>query len=263
MSAPLHDSASPFLRAAVEAAMAAQPGIMALYESGVAVDFKADDSPVTAADIAAEETIVATLKERFPDHGFYGEELGQSNLDADYLWLIDPIDGTKSFVRGCPFFSTQIALMHKGELILGVSNTPAYGELAYAERGAGAWINGKPIQVNPAPSLSRAVLSTGNVGSLAAEPKKWSTLGALMQQVHRHRGYGDFVHYHLLASGGIDLVVESDVNILDVAALSVIVQEAGGCMTELDGSALNLETRTVLAASNDVLHSTVLSQFND
>ena len=263
MSAPLHDSASPFLQAAVDAAMAAQPGIMALYESGVAVDFKADDSPVTAADIAAEETIVATLKERFPDHGFYGEELGQSNLDADYLWLIDPIDGTKSFVRGCPFFSTQIALMYKGELILGVSNTPAYGELAFAERGAGAWVNGKPIAVNPAPSLSRAVLSIGNVGSLAAEPNKWTALGSLMQQVHRHRGYGDFVHYHLLASGGIDLVVESDVNILDVAALSVIVQEAGGSMTELDGSPLNLETRTVLAASNETLHNTVLQQLND
>lgn len=263
MSVQLHESASAFLRAAVDAALAAQAGIMALYESGVAVDFKADDSPVTAADIAAEETIVATLKERFPEHGFYGEELGQSNLDAEYLWLIDPIDGTKSFVRGCPFFSTQIALMHRGKLILGVSNTPAYGELAYAEAGAGAWLNGRSIHVNPAPSLGRAVLSTGNVGSLAAQPERWSALGELMQQVHRHRGYGDFVHYHLLASGGIDLVVESDVNILDVAALSVIVQEAGGVFSELDGSSLSLETRTVLAASTQALHHAVLQQLND
>lgn len=254
MSLTLHDSASPFLRAAVDAALAAQPGILALYESGVAVDFKADDSPVTAADIAAEEAIVATLKARFPDHGFYGEELGQSNLEAEYLWLIDPIDGTKSFVRGCPFFSTQIALMHRGELVLGVSNTPAYGELAYAEAGQGAWINGRSIAVNPAPTLARAILSTGNVGSLAADAGRWAALGGLMQQVHRHRGYGDFVHYHLLASGGIDLVVESDVNILDVAALSVIVREAGGCMTELDGGPLNLDTRTVLAASDEALY---------
>jgi len=262
MSLVPNDNASPFLKAAVDAALAAQPGILALYESGVAVDFKADDSPVTAADVAAEETIVATLKARFPDHGFYGEELGQSNLDAEYLWLIDPIDGTKSFVRGCPFFSTQIALMHKGELILGVSNTPAYGELAWAEKGAGAYMNGKQVKVKPAPGLSRAVLSIGNVGSLAANAERWSALGQLMQQVHRHRGYGDFVHYHLLAAGGIDLVVESDVNILDVAALAVIVREAGGEMTELDGAPLNLETRTVLAASNTALHSTVLKQLN-
>lgn len=260
MSVALNNDASPFLRAAVDAVLAAQPGIMALYESGVAVDFKEDDSPVTAADVAAEETIVATLKQRFPDHGFYGEELGQSNLDAEYLWLIDPIDGTKSFVRGCPFFSTQIALMHKGELIIGVSNTPAYGELAWAEKGKGAWVNGKAVKVDPAAALNRAVLSIGNVGSLAAEPKRWSALGSLMQQVHRHRGYGDFVHYHLLASGAIDLVVESDVNILDVAALSVIVTEAGGCMTELDGSALDLDTRTVLAASQQQLHDTVLQR---
>ncbi len=262
MQAVLPESASPFLRAAVDAAQAAQSGILALYNSGVAVDFKADDSPVTAADIAAEEIIVATLKDRFPNHGFYGEELGQSNLDAEYLWLIDPIDGTKSFVRGCPFFSTQIALMHNGELIVGVSNTPAYGELAWAEKGQGAFINGKAVHVNPQQSLTRSILSIGNVGSLAASAKRWSALGELMQQVHRHRGYGDFVHYHLLASGGVDLVVESDVNILDIAALAVIVREAGGLITELDGSNLSLETRTVLAASNAELRDTVLGQLN-
>lgn len=260
MSVALHAGASPFLHAAVEAALAAQPGIMALFESGVAVDYKADDSPVTAADIAAEEIIVATLNARFPEHGFYGEELGQSNLDAEYLWLIDPIDGTKSFVRGCPFFSTQIALMHQGELILGVSNTPAYGELAWAERDGGAWVNGERVSVTATANMARAILSIGNVGSLSAEPARWAALGELMREVHRHRGYGDFVSYHLLASGGIDLVVESDVNILDIAALAVIVREAGGVMTELDGGALNLETRTVLAASEASLHARVLQQ---
>lgn len=262
MSELLDEGASDFLRAAIDAALAAQPGILSLYENGVDVDFKSDDSPVTAADVAAEQIIVETLKTRFPDHGFYGEELGQSNLDAEYLWLIDPIDGTKSFVRGCAFFSTQIALMHRGELVLGVSNTPAYGELAWAERGCGAWINGKRIKVDAGQMLSRAVLSFGNVGSLAADPDRWAALGALMREVHRHRGYGDFVHYHLLAAGGLDLVVESDVNILDVAALSVIVSEAGGLMTELDGAPLTLDTRSVLASSNEELHRTVLQKLN-
>ncbi len=256
----LPPGASPFLHAAVAAVQAAQPGIMTLYESGVAVDFKADDSPVTAADIAAEEVIVETLKSQFPEHGFYGEELGQSNLDAEYLWLIDPIDGTKSFVRGCPFFSTQIALMHRGELVLGVSNTPAYGELACAEKGGGAWVKGRRVGVTKTESLTRAVLSIGNVGTLSANTAQWDALGNLMRQVHRHRGYGDFVHYHLLASGGVDLVVESDVSILDIAALSVIVAEAGGVMTALDGSALNLETRSVLAASTESLYADVLQQ---
>ncbi len=125
------------LQAALDAAEAAAVVIRSLYQRNLSVHIKADASPVTEADVRAEEAIRAILTGSFPSYGFYGEETGQHALDAENLWLVDPIDGTKSFVRECPFFSTQIALMRKGRLVLGVSSAPAYGELAWAEEGAG------------------------------------------------------------------------------------------------------------------------------
>jgi len=247
---------SPQLQAALDAAQAAAEIIRALYQRNLAVQVKADRSPVTEADVRAEEAIRAILTARFPDYGFYGEETGRSRVDAENLWLVDPIDGTKSFVRECPFFSTQIALMRRGRLVLGVSSAPVYGELAWAEDGRGAFLNGQPIRVSATQELGSAIVSSGNLKTLAASPQRWSKLARLIGQVSRIRGYGDFVHYHLLARGSLDVVVESDVNILDIAALVVIVREAGGTFTNLDGGEIGLDTTTVLA-TNGRLHEIV------
>lgn len=246
---------SKFLTVALEAAKAAQEVINKYYLGQFDIEIKDDQSPVTIADVETEKTIQSIILGAFPDHGFYGEETGKVNEDADYNWLIDPIDGTKSFVRQYPFFSTQIALMYKGELIMGVSNAPAFGEMAWAEKGAGAWLNGEKISVSDIDELSKSTLSLGNIATLAGSDR-WNKTGELIQQVHRIRGYGDFYHYHLLASGKIDIVVESDVNILDIAALSVIVTEAGGIFTDLEGGTLTLDTTSVLA-SNGKLQATV------
>lgn len=243
------------LQAALDAAEAAAVVIRSLYQRNLAVHTKADASPVTEADVRAEEAIRAILTERFPDHGFYGEETGQHAPEADNLWLVDPIDGTKSFVRECPFFSTQIALMRKGRLVLGVSSAPAYGELAWAEAGAGAFLNGRRIHVSQVSQLSGAIVSTGNLKTMARSPQ-WAKLGDLIGRISRIRGYGDFVHYHLLARGSLDVAIESDVNILDIAALTVIVREAGGVFTDLSGGEVGLSTTTVLA-TNGVLHGPV------
>jgi histidinol-phosphatase len=251
-------SRSPQLLAALEAARAADAVIAPLYRSNLAVEIKSDRSPVTEADRRAEAAIHAVLSRHFPDYGFYGEETGQHAMQAGSVWLVDPLDGTKSFVRDTPFFSTQIALLRRGELVLGVSSACACGELAWAERGGGAWLNGQRIQVSTQSRLSEAILSTGNLKSLAARPQ-WQNLGALVQQVNRVRGYGDFVHYHLLARGALDVVVESDVNILDIAALSVLVEEAGGRFTDLSGRAVGLATTSVLA-TNSLLHDVVREQ---
>lgn len=238
------------LNTAVEAARAAEAVIRHYYGAGVEVMHKDDASPVTAADIESEREIKRVLGKSFPDHGFYGEEFGRDTSDSDYLWLIDPIDGTKSFVRGYPFFSTQIALMYRGELVLGVSNAPLFGggELACAAKGAGATLNGEPIRVSGLDDLAESTLSLGNIAGLAASPA-WPGTGELVGRVHRIRGYGDFYHYHLLASGRIDVVLESDLNILDIAALAVIVREAGGDITSLGGAAIGLETTSILATN--------------
>lgn len=248
---------SPELTAALDAAEAAADVIQQLYRRNIAITIKADRSPVTEADVQAEQAIKSILSERFPSYGFYGEETGQSAMDADNVWLVDPIDGTKSFVRDCPFFSTQIALMREGRLVLGVSSASAYGELAWAEEGSGAFLDGKRIHVSAVKELSGTILSTGNLKTLAADPAGWARYGKLVGGVNRLRGYGDFLHYHLLARGSLDVVLESDVNILDIAALTVIVREAGGTFTQLDGGDVNLKTTTVLA-SNGPLHAEVL-----
>jgi histidinol-phosphatase len=158
-------------------------------------------------------------------------------------------------VRECPFFSTQIALMRKGRLVLGVSSAPAYGELAWAEEGVGAFLNGRRIHVSQVSQLSGAIVSTGNLKTMTRSGQ-WAKLGELIGRVSRIRGYGDFVHYHLLARGSLDVVIESDVNILDIAALTVIVREAGGVFTDLNGGEVGLATTTVLA-TNGVLHGAV------
>ena len=243
------------LQAARDAAEAAAVVIRSLYQKNLQITTKADATPVTEADVRAEEAIRSVLMERFPGYGFYGEETGQHAIDAENVWLVDPIDGTKSFVRQTPFFSTQIALMRAGRFVLGVSSAPAYGELAWAEEGGGAFMNDKPIRVSSVSDLAGSILSTGNLKSLARSPA-WGRFGALIGRVSRVRGYGDFVHYHLLARGALDVVIESDVHILDIAALTVIVREAGGTFTDLRGGAVTLDTTTVLA-TNGALHGIV------
>jgi histidinol-phosphatase len=246
-------SYSPYLETALEAARAAAEVIRRYYQRNAAVTIKADKSPVTEADVEAEKVIRSVIETRFPTHGFFGEETGASELDAEFLWLVDPIDGTKAFVREYPMFSTQIALMHQGRLVIGVSSAPVYGELAYGEIGRGAWLNDRPISVSRVSSIEEAALSTGNLKTLAAGPQ-WAALGRVVTRLNRIRGYGDFLHYHLLASGRIDAVVESDVNILDVGACAVIVEAAGGRFTDLEGRPLGLGSTSVLA-TNGPLHA--------
>jgi histidinol-phosphatase len=248
---------SPELKAALDAAEQAAGIARALFQRNIEVRIKADKSPVTEADVRCEIAIREILEARFPAHGFYGEETGSRDADAESLWLVDPIDGTKAFVREYPMFSTQIALMRCGEIVLGVSSAPVYGELSFAERGCGAYLNGKPIAVSQVATLEAAALSSGNMKSLASGGQ-WARYGALVARVGRIRGYGDFLHYHLLASGKIDAVIETDVNILDIAACAAIVSEAGGCFTDLNGAPLTLQSTSVLA-TNGRLHAPVLA----
>ncbi len=243
---------SDHLRVALEAARAAGEISRKYYKGNLAVEIKQDRTPVTQADVECEAAIREIILERFPEHGFYGEEFGRTQTDSEYLWLVDPIDGTKAFVRQYPFFSTQIALMHNGEIVLGVSSGTMMDELAWAEKGLGAWLNGERLAVSDIADPDRAAVSTGNLKSLA-RGDGWQRLGKIVADADRIRGYGDFYHYHLLAAGKIEAVIESDVNILDIAALAIIVSEAGGVFTDLNGNPPDLDTRSVLAA-NPALH---------
>lgn len=243
------------LTVAREAADAAAEVLLHYWHAGVEAEIKADATPVTIADREAERVIRQVISNTFPEHAIDGEEQGLTG-DSPVRWLVDPLDGTRSFVRRTPFFSTQIALMIDGDLVLGVSSAPVYGETLWARRGGGAWSENGRLSVADTSDLAHASLSIGNVATLAAGPR-WPVLGELATQVERMRGLGDFCHYHLLAQGALDIIIESDVNILDVAALAVIVREAGGVFTDLDGKAIGLDTGSVLAAV-PALHSPIL-----
>ena len=251
-------NSSEHLKTALQAAKAAAEISRLYYAGNFTITTKDDLTPVTQADVECEQKIREIILERFPQYGFHGEETGTTRGDAEYRWLVDPIDGTKGFVRQYPFFSTQIALMHKDRIVLGVSSGTMMGELAWAEEGQGAWLNGQRMSVSDIDEIDRAAVSTGNLKSLAMSDG-WSKFGEIVTHADRIRGYGDFYHYHLLASGKIEAVIESDVNILDIAALSVIVTEAGGAFTDLNGKAIGLETRSVLA-TNTLLHEKYLAR---
>ncbi len=137
------------------------------------------------ADRGAEQVIRKTISNAFPDHGIYGEEYGAESKDTEYLWLIDPIDGTKSFVKRYGMFSTQIALMHKGELILGVSCAPAMDELVWATRGGGAFNSEGQLHISRVSTISQASISTGNIQSLAAG-RRWPALGRILAEYQPH-----------------------------------------------------------------------------
>ena len=250
------------LYVAKQAAIKAETVIKKYYQGDdLATEVKGDETPVTIADKQSEQVIRAEISKYFPGHDIFGEEFGRSdNEGSDFLWLIDPIDGTKSFVRQYPFFSTQIALMYQGELVMGVSNAPLFGEMAWARQGSGAYLNGKKIKATQQFISHSSCVSTGNIQSFV--DKNWQKLGQLLTKFSKIRGYGDFYHYHLLASGKIDLVVESDVNILDIAALTVIVREAGGVVTNIQGKPIDLQTTSILAGT-DTTHALGLKTLNE
>lgn len=252
------DIATRAMAAAREAAAAAAEIIRHYWHRGVEIEIKSDATPVTIADREAEQAIRKILQAALPEAAIYGEEFGLDGKTGGLLWLVDPLDGTKSFVRRTPFFSTQIALMEGNELILGVSSAPIYGETMWASAGEGAWLDDTRVKVADTRVMAQASISVGNVKTLTADAR-WEALGQLIRDSNRIRGYGDFCHYHLLARGSLDLVIESDVNILDIAALVAVVREAGGVFTDLDGGPITLDTRSVLAGT-PAIHAQALER---
>ena len=253
---------SQFLTVALEAAKNAEEIITSYYTSdAMKVELKADETPVTLADTEAEKTIRETIKQVFPDHGFIGEEYGIEEGESPYLWIIDPIDATKNYIRKIPIFGTQIALMKGEELILGVSNAPLLNELLYAEAGDGAFLNGEPITVSSVTHPKDAMVCHGGLNWFV-EKGTFPGIYNLITDAARTRGFGDFYMYHLVASGRVDAVVEAAISIWDIAAISVIVREAGGKVTDIRGQDITKDTESMVA-TNGILHDTVLDYFKD
>jgi histidinol-phosphatase len=225
------------------------------------VDTKDDSTPVTDADQATEEAIRRTLQRSRPRDAIVGEEMGSSGW-ASRRWVIDPIDGTANYLRGVPVWATLIGLMEGNEVVAGVVSAPALGRRWWAARGTGAW-TGKSLaaatrcQVSDVDRLGNASLSYSSLDG-------WEKIGLLddfldlIRACWRTRAYGDFWSYMLLADGAVDLVAEPELALHDMAALAVIVEEAGGEFTDLSGSHGPLGGNAV--ATNGHLHADVLAR---
>lgn len=253
---------SDFLTVAIDAAKNAEEIILSYYnENSITVELKPDETPVTRADTEAEKAIRETIKKSFPDHGFLGEEFGTQEGTSPYTWIIDPIDATKNYIRKIPIFGTQIALMHDDELILGISNAPLLNELLSAEKGKGAFLNGESIKVSKVSQLSEAMICHGGI-KWFVEKEIFDGIYNLINDTARSRGFGDFYSYHLVASGRVDAVIEAAISIWDIAAITVIVREAGGMVTDVQGQAITKDTAS-LVATNGILHNTILDYFTE
>ncbi len=253
---------SELLTTAIQAVRDAESIILHYLDQDIRSELKEDLSPVTVADREAEETIKKVILAKFPEHTFYGEEGGKIDLEnhSGYTWIIDPIDGTKSYLRRNPLFATQLALLHDGEFIIGVSNAPLLHEIVYAEKGQGCFLNDQRISVSKVSSIEDSYLSFGSLKYFTKHGNIQQLL-SLAERARWARGIGDFWSYHLLAQGKLDIMIEADTKLWDIAAMKVIVEEAGGTVTQLDGRPVAHQTTTLLA-TNGKNHDEVLASFN-
>ena len=223
--------------------------VLRYFRTPVAVDDKADASPVTIADREVESAMRAILAAEVPDHGILGEEHGQTNCDAEWVWVLDPIDGTAAFITGKPSFGTLIALAHRGRPVLGIIDQAFTNERWLGAAGRPTTLNGVPASVRACPDLAHAYAFTTAPELFCPQTRPgWDRLAAGVKRVR----YGcDCYAYALLASGFVDVVVEAGLKPYDYAALVPVIEGAGGVMTDWSGNPLTIASDGRVCAAGD------------
>ena len=241
------------LALADELANAAGAVIRGYFRQKIAIDDKSDASPVTIADREAEAAMRRLIEKRFPDHGIFGEEHGKTRPEAEYVWVLDPIDGTKSFISGIPLFGTLIGLTFRGRPVLGIVDQPILRERWLGAAGRPTTLNGAPVRARPCPSLAAATLyCTAPDGMFTGADAVG--FARLKDKVKLARYGADCYAYAQLASGFIDLVVEGSLKPYDYCPIVPVIERAGGTITDWQGSALHLGSDgRVVAAGNPAL----------
>ncbi len=229
------------------------------------VESKADLSPVTRADREAETLLTERIRTAYPMDGILGEELGDTPSQNGYRWILDPIDGTRSFARGIPLFGTLVALEHEGKDVIGVIHLPACAETIYAATGHGAWWHVQDVPVRPARTSSVSTLSKATLLSTNPEgindPEARSALRSLEQSCMQLRTWGDCYGYALVATGRAEIMIDPRMAIWDAAALIPILEEAGGRFTDWSGNATAEGSNGI--ATNGIFHDAVVNQFKN
>jgi len=229
----------------------------------VDLEYKEDQTPVTRADRDAEAVMRKRIKERFPEHGIIGEEWGAENEDADFVWILDPIDGTKSFITHVPLFGTIIALLHRGTPILGLINQPVLKQLCIGD-GNITTLNGKEIEASKLDSLSNAVLLCSDA-EVQAEDQDSSAWNRLCEKVYLRRTWGDCYGYLLVASGWAHIMADPVLEIWDIAGMIPIIEGAGGKITDWQGQPAVKDgtlSRSAVAAHPSI-HEKVIAILNN
>ena len=240
-----------FVDLALRLADVARPIARKYFRSALTIDDKNDASPVTIADREIETAMRALIEETFPDHGILGEEHGTKNGDAQYVWVLDPIDGTKSFITGKPVFGTLIALCENGVPILGIIDQAIADERWLGVAGRQTTFNDEPVSSRQCAGLGDAYLYTTSPDLFTVEDGVWDTFQRFRKQVKHTLYGGDCYAYGLLSSGFVDVVCEDGLNPYDFCALTPVVTGAGGSATDWDGRAITLTSRGDLLALGD------------
>jgi histidinol-phosphatase len=236
---------------------AAEIGMGLFLGEALEVRHKADRTVVTQADTSIEAMVREQVAGAFPDDHVLGEEEGGGQRATGRVWIVDPIDATANYARGIPIWATLIALQVDDELVMGVVNAPAIGERYVAVRGGGARMNDRPIRVSEIDRLDLAQLFYAGIGGWLHEPGREGALG-LLADATRTRGFGDFWGHTLVARGAGEAMIEHELNVWDYAAVQIVVEEAGGRVTQLDGSPTRDGGSVV--SSNGVLHDEILTR---
>lgn len=213
------------LDVALEAAYVGGRSTLAHFNNGVAVEHKKDNTPVTVADRGAEEVIRNLLLKFFPTHSILGEEHGTVKGDPDFTWVVDPIDGTKSFIHGVPLYGTVVGCLVKGEPLVGAVSLPPLGDLFGGAKGLGATWNGRKMEVSKVSTLEEATISTTSTTRCNARSDAFERLAA---KARLNRGWGDVFGYMLVASGRAEVMMDPVISLWDIAGVAPIVREAGG-----------------------------------
>lgn len=251
---------SPYRAFLVELAEQSGEFIRPLFGSpGLAVETKADASPVTAADRGAEELMRARIAKKFPAHGIIGEEFGTERADAEFVWVLDPIDGTKSFITGVPLWGTLIALLHRGQPVLGAIHQPILKQLVVGD-GTTTTFNGHTVHTRRCTRVEDATLLTSDPLN-PAKHQNGAAFDALARRAKLVRTWGDCYGYLLVTSGQADAMLDPIMNPWDIAALVPIIRGAGGVITDWRGGAAYPATSTV-AAATPALHAQIIATLN-
>lgn len=244
---------------AIEAAKAGGKLALKYFENTLKVQYKKDLSPVTQADVSVEKLIRNILSSKFPDHGFIGEELPAKNPNNKFVWIVDPIDGTRDYIRKIPNWSVMIALLQNGQPIIGVIYLPVLKTLITAQKNKGTFLNGERAKVSQVKNLKQAYISFGTLKRFAQE-NQMKVLSKLSQICASPRCYGNLGLIYLL-EGKVDILLDAYGGIHDFAPASIIVEEAGGKFTDWDGN-FKLDSYNGLF-TNSLLHNQILKILNE